>query len=118
MSKRLEKAKQDHERYLLSMGVHPSQLRVKKSTAKIYKPRGSFKRVEDKVFLEDIAAYRDTGAVRGIMANIHNEPKHVQEKILALKSRVVPLYNKGGLQVMTDTENKNFDQIGHKTRRM
>jgi hypothetical protein len=118
MNKKLSKAKDQHDKFLTDMGVHPSQLKTKKVKKTVLYRKGGATRIEDKVFLDDITAYQDTGRVKGIMANIDKELPHVQLKIRQLKSRVVPLYNKGGLQVMTESEEKNFDQVGHKTRRM
>jgi hypothetical protein len=38
------------------------------------------------------------------MANLHKESEATREAILAKAKRVMPLYNKGGLQVLTDTD--------------
>ena len=116
MNKRLEKAKQDHDKFLLSMGVHRSQLKEKKNVSNYYGARRKpAKAIEQKEFLEDFSVYKNTGAVRGILANLHNEPSHVQFQIRQLQSRVMPLYNKGGLQLASKTE--DLSTVGSRSRR-
>jgi hypothetical protein len=52
---------------------------------------------------------------RSLMSNLHKEPEHVRKEILAKASRVMPLFNKGGLQYATpDTD---MTQVGSKSRR-
>jgi hypothetical protein len=52
---------------------------------------------------------------RSLMNNLHKEPEHVRKEILAKASRVMPLFNKGGLQYATpDTD---MTQVGSKSRR-
>jgi hypothetical protein len=38
------------------------------------------------------------------MANIHKENEETRKAILDKAKRVMPLYNKGGLQVLTDSD--------------
>ena len=52
---------------------------------------------------------------RDIMTNLHKEPKHVQKEILDKASRVMPLFNKGGLQYCTP--GTDMTQVGSKSRR-
>lgn len=116
MNKRLEKAKQEHDKFLLSMGVHPSQLKGKNKMGNYFgSRRKAAKPIEEKVFLEDFTAYKNTGAVRGVLANLHNEPSHVQFQIRQLQSRIMPLYNKGGLQLASKTE--DLSTVGSRSRR-
>jgi len=116
MKKSLARARIEHDKFLMKMGVHPSQLKEKKKVGNYYGPRRvAAKPVEDKKFLEDISAYKNTGAVRGILANIHNEPEHVQRQIRELQSRVMPLYNKGGLQLAL--KNEDLSTVGARSRR-
>jgi hypothetical protein len=56
-----------------------------------------------------------SGTATGIMANIHKEPAHVQKAILNKASRVMPLFNKGGLQYATD--GTDLKTVGTKSRR-
>jgi hypothetical protein len=38
------------------------------------------------------------------MTNIHKESEATRNKILAKAKRVMPLYNKGGLQVLSESD--------------
>ena len=49
------------------------------------------------------------------MDNLHKETPETQKAILDKASRVMPLFNKGGLQYLTDGE--DITQIGTKSRR-
>ena len=55
------------------------------------------------------------GFKRSIMDNLHKETPETQKAILDKASRVMPLFNKGGLQYLTDGE--DITQIGTKSRR-
>ena len=52
---------------------------------------------------------------RSLMSNLHKEPEHVRKEILDKASRVMPLFNKGGLQYATPGE--DMTQVGTKSRR-
>ncbi|CAB4162924.1 hypothetical protein UFOVP787_183 [uncultured Caudovirales phage] len=54
-------------------------------------------------------------AKRDIMSNLHKEPEHVRKEILAKASRVMPLFNKGGLQYATPET--DLTMVGSKSRR-
>jgi hypothetical protein len=43
-------------------------------------------------------------ANRSVMANLHKENEETREAILAKAKRVMPLYNKGGLQVLSESD--------------
>ena len=43
-------------------------------------------------------------ANRSVMANIHKESEETRQAILAKAKRVMPLYNKGGLQVLSESD--------------
>lgn len=116
MNKRLARARDEHDTFLMKMGVHPSQLKEKKKMGNFYGTRRKqSKPIETKVFLEDLSAYKNTGSVKGILANIRNEPEHVQRQIRELQSRVMPLYNKGGLQLAS--KNEDLSTVGARSRR-
>lgn len=116
MNKRLARAREEHAKFLTKMGVHPSQLKEKKNMGNYYGTRRKQpKPVETKVFLEDLSAYKNTGSVKGILANLHNEPEHVQRQVRELQSRVMPLYNKGGLQLAS--KNEDLSTVGARSRR-
>lgn len=95
----LQRKKDEHNSFLMRMGVHPSQLKNKKKE-KIPLPKYKV----DKVELSNSVS---NGFARGILANLHKEPEHVRKQILEKMNDVQPLYNKGGLQVAT-----NFDKTG------
>ena len=116
MKKSLARARVEHDKFLTKMGVHPSQLKEKKKMGNYYGTRRTpAKPVEEKVFLEDVSAYKNTGKVKGILANLHNEPEYVQQQVRALQSRVMPLYNKGGLQLAL--KNEDLSTVGARSRR-
>jgi hypothetical protein len=52
---------------------------------------------------------------RSLMSNLHKEPEHVRKEILDKASRVMSLFNKGGLQYATPAE--DLTQVGTKSRR-
>lgn len=101
-------AKAEHEAWLRRNGVHPEQL----TKAKLHKNALPSYKVE-KVELGNTIV--DGGRVRGVMANIHNEPKHVQAEILAKAKSVTPLYNKGGYAVAVKSDG---NCLGSRSRRM
>lgn len=55
------------------------------------------------------------GYKNGIMENLHKETPEVQKAILDKASRVMPLYNKGGLQYATP--GTDLTTVGSKSRR-
>lgn len=107
-SKKQIQAKAEHEAWLKRNGVHPEQL----TKAKLHKNALPSYKVE-KVQLGNTIV--DGGRVRGIMANIHNEPKHVQNEIKAKAASVTPLYNKGGYAVAVKSDG---NCLGSSSRRM
>lgn len=57
----------------------------------------------------------DGGRVSGVMANLHNEPAHVQRAILDKAKRVETAYNKGPLVFVTD--GMDIKTMGSRSRR-
>lgn len=107
-SKKQIQAKMEHEAWLRKNGVHPEQL----TKAKLHKNAiPSYK--TEKVQLSNTVV--DGGRVRGIMANLHKEPKHVQAEIMAKAQSVTPLYNKGGYAVAVKSDG---NCLGSSSRRM
>lgn len=116
-SKRKRKTKSElseHDKWLLKKGLHLSQIKKKKTVDLSWKKRynddmmvdRSTKSYDSKEFVAGSTAKTD------IMTNLHKEPKHVQDAVLEKASRVAPLYNKGGYQLITpDT---NLREIGKK----
>lgn len=99
-NKKLNQAKEAHEAWLRAQGIHPEQLKVKKSKITISNKPTRY--TGDGIKTSDTIV--DAGRARGIMANLHNEPAHVKNAILEKASRCTTLYNKGanGLPVASD----------------
>lgn len=55
------------------------------------------------------------GYQRGVMVNLHKESAATQAAIMEKASRVMPLYNKGGLQLLTPGEDPTM--VGSRSRR-
>ena len=107
----------DHDRWLLKQGVHPEQIRLKKTVDKNWKQEYTEgMRVDRSDYVSSgLSGSKSSCAKRDIMTNLHKEPKHVQDAILEKASRVMPLYNKGGLQLLSPKD--DLTQIGTKSRR-
>lgn len=107
----------DHDRWLLSKGLHPDQIKMKKSVDLSWKKRYT----DDMMIDRSTRSYDDKALVAGdcpkrdIMTNLHKEPEHVQEEILRKASLVMPLYNKGGLQYAGP--DVDLTTVGTKSRR-
>ncbi len=116
---KLRKAEEEHQKFLTSMGVSKEQLQKTKAGRRnlvLDSWRKSFyNKLESRIEQKDIANTGVTGQVTGVFANLHKEPEHVRQAILEKKSRVMPLYNKGGYQLAS--ENEDMTQIGSRTRR-
>lgn len=106
-------AKAKHEAWLRKQGLHPEQRELARAL------KG--KRVID---LPDLKLPENVplsnkidgnGLVQGVMANLHKEKPEVQKEILDKASRVMPLFNKGGLQYLTPGE--DIKTVGSKSRR-
>jgi len=108
----------EHEKWLQSQGLSRDQLKRKKVVDPNWKTKYTDSlRVEPRANYESsgMSGSKDFAAKRGIMEAIHKEPEHVRKEILAKASRVMPLYNKGGLQYASPAE--DMTQIGSKSRR-
>lgn len=108
-----------------------AQAKHKEWIEKITKGKKSDKKVLDKLFrvsynenmVVDRSDYVSAGmsgsasscVKRDIMSNLHKEPEKVRKEILVKASRVMPLFNKGGLQYATPGE--DMTQVGTKSRR-
>lgn len=119
-SKRKRKAKStltDHDKWLIKQGLHLSQIKHKKEVDKSWKKRynddmmvdRSTKHYDNKEFVAGSTTKTD------IMTNLHKEPKHVQDAVLEKASRVMPLYNKGGLQLLSPKD--DLTTVGTRSRR-
>lgn len=110
----------DHDRWLLSKGLHTDQIKSKKD-------KKSLDLLFRKGYNESMMVDRSTReydnkalvagdcSKRDIMTNLHKEPEHVQQEILRKASLVMPLYNKGGLQYAGP--DVDLTTVGSKSRR-
>lgn len=111
-SKRLAKATAEHDKWLKDRGLHPSQRDLQRAFKGRYRDNLPDLKVETRYELSNKVG---NGYRNGIMDNLHRESPEVQKQILEKASRVMPLFNKGGLQYATpDTDMK---MVGSKTRR-
>lgn len=99
----------EHDAWLQKMGLTPTQIKSKKTKNTKWKSEYADGLKVDRSTREHdshsvIAGPASAAANRSIMSNLHKEPEHVQKAILAKAKRVMPLYNKGGLQVLTDSD--------------
>jgi hypothetical protein len=106
-----------HDVWLLKNGVHPEQIKIKKGVDL------NWKKEYTKNMKVDQSDYVSAGmsgsafscAKHNIMSNLHKEPEHVRREILEKASRVMPLFNKGGLQYATPET--DLTQVCSKSRR-
>ena len=104
-AKKPSKSAQAHEAWLKSIGLHISQLPKKRKAVNSVKDCAKDIKVDRPDYVSaGMSGTKYACTKRGVMTNLHKEPKHVQEAILAKAKRVMPLYNKGGLQVLTETD--------------
>ena len=109
-SARQIKADAEHVAWLKARGLDRASVQAKVAREK---PRAEMPKYEyTKVQYSNVVG---SGTQSGVIANLHKEAPHVQKAILDKASRVMPLYNKGGLQYCTpDTDLKT---VGTKSRR-
>lgn len=110
------KAQIDHEKWLEKKGLSPTQLKAKKKLDVNWKTEyASNLRVDRKYVSAAMVGSADSCSKKDIMTRLHKEPEHVRKEILDKASRVMPLFNKGGLQYATpETDMKT---VGTKSRR-
>jgi hypothetical protein len=101
----------EHVAWLTKMGVAPKQIKAKKTkdakwraeySASLQVDRST--KHHEKSVQEVCNGRPDATAKRGVMANIHKESEATQKEIMAKAKRVMPLYNKGGLQVLSESD--------------
>ena len=103
----------EHDAWLASMGLTPKQIKTKKANLRVntwsqeyvasLQVERSTKHYERSV-QEVCNAPANATAKRGVMTNIHKESEETRQAILAKAKRVMPLYNKGGLQVLSESD--------------
>ena len=99
-----------HEKWLKERGLHPSQRDLQKAFKGKRKIDAPNLKVEENAPLSN--KIEANGIARGVMVNLHKEKPEVQAAILEKASRVAPLYNKGGLQLITDGD--DLKSLGRK----
>ena len=109
----------NHQKWLEKRGLLPAQIKARK------KPNSNWKReYSDSLKVDRSTAHYDSASLSGkvsacpnrsIMANLHKESEATREAILEKASRVMPLYNKGGLQLMSPKD--DLTTIGTRSRR-
>lgn len=101
----------EHDAWLTKMGVAPKQIKAKKTkntnwradyVASLQVERST--KEHDKSLREVCDGGVNATANRSVMANIHKESEATRDAILAKAKRVMPLYNKGGLQVLSESD--------------
>jgi len=103
-AKKPSKSAQAHEEWLKAQGLHISQLKKVKNKKAIDEYAEDLKVDRSGYVSAGISGSKYACAKRGVMTNLHKEPRHIQEAILAKAKRVMPLFNKGGLQVLCDSD--------------
>ena len=101
----------EHNDWLASMGLLPKQIKAKKTKnvgwtkqyAESLQVERSTKHHEKSV-REVCNAPANATAKRGVMSNLHKENEETRKAILDKAKRVMPLYNKGGLQVLGESD--------------
>jgi hypothetical protein len=101
----------EHDAWLIKMGVSPKQIKAKKTANKSWKSDYSNSlqvdrstKHHEKSLQEVCNAPANATANRSVMANLHKENEETRKAILDKAKRVMPLYNKGGLQVLTESD--------------
>lgn len=111
--------KVDHNEWLRKRGLLPKQIRAKKSVNASWRQEYSDSLKVDRSTREyDSASLSGKVSAcpnRSIMANLHKESEATKAAILEKASRVMPLYNKGGLQLLSP--NDDLTKIGTQSRR-
>lgn len=99
----------EHDKWLVSMGLSPKQIKAKKTKNTSWKSEYKDSLQVDrstKHYEKSIQEVCNGGvnatANRSVMANLHKENEETREAILAKAKRVGPLWNKGGLMMITD----------------
>jgi hypothetical protein len=102
---------------LLSKGLHPDQIKLKKGVDENWKKKYTEDMKVDRegYVSSGLSGSKSACAKRDIMTNLHKEPEHVQKEILKKASLVMPLYNKGGLQYAGP--DVDLTTVGSKSRR-
>lgn len=106
-----------HDLWLRERGLLPSQIAAKKGVDTNWKTRYTESMMVDRsdYVSAGMSGNASSCSDRSLMNNLHKEPEHVRKEILDKASRVMPLFNKGGLQYATPAT--DMTQVGSKSRR-
>ena len=93
-----------HDVWLLKKGLHPEQIKLKKTVDKNWKEEyNSSMRVNRDNYVSSGMSGNSMSCVdSSIMKNLHKEPEHVRKAIIEKSKRIAPLYSKGGYQYISD----------------
>ena len=101
----------EHVAWLTKMGLTPKQIKAKKTKSTTWKQEYVVSLQVERSTKEHERSLRevcnsapDATANRSIMSNLHKESEEARKAILDKAKRVMPLYNKGGLQVLTESD--------------
>ena len=115
-TKRKNKQLSQHDAWLIQKGLHPDQIREKKTLDKNWKKEYSNSLKVDRSTLEydnkGLSGTVSSCLKRDIMTNLHKEKPEVKKAILEKAKRTAPLYSKGGYQLITD--GTSLHEIGRK----
>lgn len=97
----------NHQEWLAKRGLLPKQIKSRKTVNAKWRQEYS-----DSLKVDRSTSHYDSSGLKGIascpdrsiMANLHKESEETRAAILAKAARVMPLYNKGGLQVLTESD--------------
>lgn len=106
-----------HDLWLEQQGLHINQLSRKKRVDLNWREEYINNMKVDRGDYVSLGLSGDASstAKRGVMANLHKESENVRKEILLKASRVMPLFNKGGLQYASP--NEDMTMVGTKSRR-
>jgi hypothetical protein len=101
----------EHTKWLESMGLTPKQIKAKKTKNTSWKSeyKDSLQvdrstKHHEKSIQEVCNGGPDVTANRSVMANLHKESEETRKAILDKAKRIGPLWNKGGLMLITDDQ--------------
>jgi hypothetical protein len=116
-SKTKVKPKSAHEVWLEKNGLSLHQIAAKKVLDKNWKKayNESIKVERDGYVSAGLSGDASSCSKRDLMSNLHKETEQVRKEVLLKASRVMPLYNKGGLQYATPAT--DMTTVGTKSRR-
>lgn len=106
----------NHTEWLRKQGLLPAQIRKRKSPSQNWR-----KEYSDSLKVDRSTASYDSASLSGkvstcpnrsIMANLHKESEATRAAILEKAARVAPLWNKGGLMLIT--EGQDLTTLGKK----